>query len=80
MPCKGLPWMKSGAQPLSWTLVMRAPIWESGSMIRFMGRFWMEASPVKVTSKFWALKIPLIRRVVVPLLPQSKTESGLVSP
>ena len=45
-------------------------------MMRFIGRFWMEASPVSVVSNFWAERMPEIRRVVVPLLPQSKTESG----
>ena len=49
-------------------------------MMRFIGRFWMEASPVSVVSNFWAERMPEIRRVVVPLLPQSKTESGAVSP
>ena len=48
-------------------------------MMRFIGRFWMEASPVSVVSNFWAERMPEIRRVVVPLLPQSKTESGAVS-
>lgn len=47
--------------------------------MRFIGRFWMEASPVSVVSNFWAERMPEIRRVVVPLLPQSKTESGAVS-
>ncbi len=37
-----------GAQPFLLTLSISAPIRESGSMIRFMGRFWMEASPVRV--------------------------------
>ena len=72
--------MKRGAQPFPCMLVISAPIWDKGSMIRFIGLFWMETSPVSVTSKFWALKIPEIRRVVVPLLPQSRIVSGRVSP
>lgn len=72
--------MASGAQPFPFTLVMSAPIWLSGSMIRFMGRFWMEASPVRVTEKSCAERMPEIRRVVVPLLPQSRTCSGFFKP
>ncbi len=53
---------------------------ESGSMIRFMGRFCMDSSPVTVTSKFCADRIPDMRRVVVPLLPQSRMESGFFKP
>ena len=73
------PVMCRGAQPfLMEACDIRAPIRESGSMIRFMGRFWMDSSPVRVTSKFWADRIPDIRRVVVPLLPQSRTVPGLL--
>jgi hypothetical protein len=49
-------------------------------MIRFMGRFWMEASPVRVTVKSWAARMPEISLVVVPLLPQSKMECGFFKP
>ena len=51
-----------------------------GSMMRLIGRLRMEASPVSVVSNFWDERMPEIRRVVVPLLPQSKTESRAVSP
>ena len=72
--------MAKGAQPFPFTLTISAPIRDSGSIIRFIGRFWIEASPVKVTSKFCADKIPEIRRVVVPLFPQSNTVSGFLRP
>ena len=49
-------------------------------MIRFMGRFWIDASPVKVTEKGWGARIPEISRVVVPEFPQSKIPSGAESP
>ena len=61
-------------------LRMEAPIWERGVIIRFMGRFWMEASPVRVTSKSWAERIPEISRMVVPLFPQSSTSAGFLRP
>ena len=35
-----------------------------------MGRFWMEASPVRTAEKSWAARIPEMSRVVVPLFPQ----------
>ena len=60
-------------------LVIRAPIKESGVMMRPIGRFRMEASPVKVLVNGWALRMPEIRRVVVPLLPQSKRPEGAMS-
>ena len=62
------------------TLSMAAPIMESGSMIRFMGRVWIEESPVSVQVKGCAARIPEIRRVVVPLFPASSTEVGACSP
>ena len=37
-------------------------------MIRFMGRVWIEASPVSVEVKGWAERMPEISLVVVPLL------------
>lgn len=49
--------MRRGAQPFLLTLAISAPIMDSGSMMRFMGRFWMDASPVRVTSKFWAARM-----------------------
>ena len=72
--------MRRGAQPFLLTLAISAPIMDSGSMMRFMGRFWMDASPVRVTSKFWAARMPEIRRMVVPLLPQSSSPAGRFSP
>ena len=80
MPWTGPPLMSRGAQPLSFMLVMRAPIMARGSIIRFMGRLQMDSSPVSVTSKFWPQRIPDMRRVVVPLFPQSRTSRGAFSP
>ena len=65
---------------MQWILLIFAPIMESGSIIRFMGRRQMDSSPVRVTSKSWAARIPQISRVVVPLLPQSRSSFGAVSP
>ena len=48
--------------------------------MRFIGRFWMEESPVSVVSKVWPLKMPEISRVVVPELPASNTSEGADSP
>ena len=72
--------MRSGAQSLPCRLVMSAPIMESGSIIRRMGRFWMEASPVRVVSKGCPARMPEISLVVVPLLPVSRIAPGLCRP
>ena len=40
-----------GAQPFPFSLVISAPIWVSGVMIRFIGRDSMEASPSKTEEK-----------------------------
>ena len=72
--------MARGAQPSPRTLTILAPMRERGSMTRFMGRFWMEASPVSTESKFWPHRMPARSRVVVPLFPQSRTPSGRFNP
>ena len=72
--------MWSGAQSLPFTLSILPPIMESGSIMRRMGRFWMEASPVRVLSKACPARMPLISLVVVPLFPISRTEEGALSP
>ena len=69
-----------GAQPLPFKLRMSAPICPRGSIMRPMGRLWMEASPSKTVTKGWAARIPEISRVVVPLLPTFSQESGDLSP
>ena len=69
-----------GAHPFSLILTISAPIWESGVMIRFMGRFWMEASPVSSDTKSCPARIPEMRRVVVPLLPTSRVFVGALRP
>ena len=72
--------MQSGAQSLPPMLLISAPISESGFMIRPIGRFFIDSSPVRVVVKFCADNIPLISLVVVPLLPQSSVLLGAFSP
>ena len=43
--------------------------------MRFIGRFWMDSSPVSVTSKFCGARIPEMSLVVVPELPQSRVHA-----
>ena len=75
----GRPLMRKGRTAVAvYTGDVRAHLDLTGSMMRFMGRFWMEASPVRVTEKFWAERMPEISRVVVPLLPQSSTTVRLL--
>lgn len=73
------PEILSGAHPFPLRLTISAPIWESGVMIRFIGRFWMEASPVALIQSP-ALQDPEMRRVVVPLLPTSRVSDGAQRP
>ena len=72
--------MRRGAQSLPFTLSIFPPIMDSGSIMRRMGRFRMEASPVRVLVKVCPARMPLISLVVVPLLPQSKIQSGAFKP
>ena len=58
----------------------RAPIIVSGSMIRFIGLFCSDSSPVKTDSKFCPASIPESSRIVVPLLPQSRSPAGFRRP
>ena len=74
------PEILSGAHPFPLRLTISAPIWESGVMIRFIGRFWMEASPVSSDTKSCPARIPEMRRVVVPLLPTSRVSDGALRP
>ena len=46
-------------------------------MIRCIGRERSDSSPVKVASKSWPATTPASRRIVVPLLPQSKGSFGV---
>ena len=59
--------------------VMDAPIMDRGVMTRFMGRFCIEASPVRVEAKLCPDKIPDMSLMVVPELPQSKICVGVLS-
>ena len=49
-------------------------------MIRFMGRLWIELSPVSSDTKFCPARIPEIKRVVVPLFPTSRISAGADNP
>ena len=80
MPCKFVPWISSGVQSFPRKLRISAPIWESGVIIRFIGRFWIDTSPLTVDTNGCAARIPDIRRVVVPLFPTSRIESGAFKP
>ena len=78
IPCSLLPVIVSGANPS--LLSISAPIIERGVIIRFIGLFCMDLSPVSIDVKFCAESIPLTSLVVVPLLPQSSISCGQVSP
>ena len=80
MPWSFCPWIRRGAQPLSRILVISAPIRVNGSMIRFMGRLWMDSSPFNSVVNLWPARMPEISRVVVPLFPTSSIEEGAVRP
>ncbi len=54
-----------------------APIRRSGSRIRLIGRRLNEASPMNLASKSKPAAAPIIKRVQVPLLPQSTGAAGL---
>ena len=72
--------MRRGAQSFPFWLLIFAPIRERGSIMRRMGRLQMEASPVSVTEKSCAAKMPEISLVVVPLFPASSICVGAVRP
>jgi hypothetical protein len=61
----------SGAQLFSASI--DAPISVKGSITRRIGRFESDWSPLKTESKFCPAKTPASSRIVVPLLPQSKS-------
>ena len=61
--------MIRGAQPLSLSLFISAPIRDKGVIMRFIGRFSIDSSPVSLQSKGWADRIPEISLVVVPEFP-----------
>src|SRR3546814_4916727 len=58
----------------------RAPISESGSITRPIGRFDSDASPVKVAVIVWLAITPISSRVDVPELPMSSAVCGCRSP
>ena len=80
MAFSGCPAIRRGTQLFPFMLVMSAPMERRGVIIRFIGRLWMELSPVSSDTKFCPARIPEIRRVVVPLFPTSKMSVGEESP
>ena len=68
----------SGGLP-SW-LSMRAPIRESGSITRRMGRRDRLASPTIREAKRWPARMPHKSRIEVPELPQSRSPAGACRP
>ena len=72
--------MSRGAQPFPFRLVIFAPIWVRGLIIRPMGRLWIELSPVSTVSKDCPERMPDISLVVVPLFPVSRMPEGADSP
>jgi len=74
------PLMASGAR-LPWLRPrMRAPMRVSGSTTRFMGRLRRYWSPVTTEKNDCPASRPVIRRMVVPELPQSITSPGSLRP
>jgi hypothetical protein len=74
-----VPTMASGMRPPS-RASKRAPICDSGTMTRCIGRRRSEASPVIKLVKRWLARMPDSRRAEVPELPRSSTLSGSRAP
>ena len=70
-----VPMMASGMRPPS-RASKRAPMRDSGSMTRCIGRPRSEASPVMKLVKGWLARMPESRRAAVPELPRSSTSAG----
>ena len=80
MPCKACPpWMRNGGTPPA-SASMRAPMRESGSMTRRIGRLLSDSSPTSVLSKTCPASRPASRRMPVPALPQSSSPSAACRP
>jgi hypothetical protein len=76
MPCScNAGRMRSGAVSAS-VPAISAPIKRSGAITRRIGRRDSEASPINVLAKPWPTKMPAIRRMPVPALPQSSGAVG----
>ena len=69
-----MPFIFSGA--LKSFEIISAPISESGSITRFIGRLDRLSSPIKTDEKSLLAKIPDINLIVVPEFPQSRFEVG----
>ena len=70
-----VPTMASGRRPPS-RPSKRAPMRDSGSITRCIGRRRSEASPVMTLVKGWLARMPASRRAEVPELPSSSTSAG----
>ena len=70
-----VPMMASGMRPPS-RASKRAPMRDSGSITRCIGRRRSEASPVMKLVKGWLARMPESRRAEVPELPSSSTSAG----
>ncbi len=57
-----------------------APMRDSGSVTRAMGRLLKDASPMKVAVIAWLAIRPISSRVEVPLLPMSSAVCGCSRP
>ena len=68
--------MRSGAHPFPLILSIVASIMDNGLMMRPIGRFWIDASPVSSDVKSCPARIPEISLVVVPLFPTSRISVG----
>ena len=73
-----VPMMASGMRPPS-RATKRAPMRDSGSITRCIGRLRSEASPVMKLVKGWLARMPESRRAAVPELPRSSTSAGLAA-
>ncbi len=73
------PSIASGRRPPS-RAVKRAPVADSGSVTRRIGRPRRLASPVMTEKIGWLARMPQSSRAAVPELPMSSTSAGSVSP
>ena len=74
------PAIASGSRAPPRRPMTRAPMRESGSMTRSIGRRRSDSSPVSTVANGWPARTPTKSRAVVPEFPQSTTSTGSVSP
>ena len=80
IPVKSPPLNSNGASVLFSLPSISAPIIDNGLMILPIGRDLNESSPVIVQLNGRPASIPAIKRIVVPLLPASRTSFGSLKP